>query len=183
VTDPAVFDADLDPELTRVRDLVRDVPDHPQPGVLFRDITPVLADAEAFTTVATELAALAGEATLVAGIEARGFLVGAAAALVAGVGIVPVRKAGKLPKVAASRTYDLEYGTATLELPADTIAPGTSVFVIDDVLATGGTAAAACDLLATAGARVVGFGVLMEIAGLGGRARLGDLPVHALLTV
>jgi adenine phosphoribosyltransferase len=183
VSEPAVVDQEFEPELARVRDLVRDVPDHPQPGVLFRDITPVLADAEAFTTVATELAALAGAAELVAGIEARGFLVGAAAALVAGVGIVPVRKAGKLPKVAASRTYELEYGTATLELPADTIAPGTNVFVIDDVLATGGTAAAACDLLTTAGARVVGFGVLMEIAGLGGRARLGDLPVHALLTV
>ncbi|MGI5130741.1 adenine phosphoribosyltransferase [Pseudonocardia sp. CA-107938] len=172
-----------DLELERVRDLVRDVPDHPQPGVLFRDITPVLADPEAFTTVATELAARAGEASLVAGVEARGFLVGAAAALVAGVGVVPVRKAGKLPKVAASRTYELEYGTATIELPADTVAPGTAVFVIDDVLATGGTAAAACDLLTAAGARVVGFGVLLEIAGLGGRDRLGDVPVHALLTV
>jgi len=187
VTEPETIEPDVDPELdvelARVRDLIRDVPDHPQPGVLFRDITPALADAEAFTTIATELAALAGEATLVAGVEARGFLLGAAAALVAGVGVVPVRKAGKLPKVAASRTYDLEYGTATLELPADTVAPGTSVFVIDDVLATGGTAAAACDLLTTAGARVVGFGVLLEIAGLGGRARLGEIPVHALITV
>jgi adenine phosphoribosyltransferase len=176
-----------DPELERVRDLVRDVPDHPQPGILFRDITPVLANAEAFTTVATEMAGLVGEAGLVVGIEARGFLVGAAAALVAGVGIVPVRKAGKLPRVAASRTYELEYGTATLELPAEVIEPGTAVFVVDDVLATGGTAAAACDLLATAGARVLGFGVLMEITGLGGRERLaavGDgIPVHALITV
>ncbi len=186
MTEPAL-DPEVDVELDRVRDLVRDVPDHPQPGILFRDITPVLADAEAFTTVATELAALAGEAELVIGIEARGFLVGAAAALVAGLGIVPVRKAGKLPLVAASRTYELEYGTATLELPADTIVPGTAVFVIDDVLATGGTAAAACDLLTTAGARVVGFGTLLEISGLGGRERLGALshpvPVHALLTL
>lgn len=178
MTDPV-----LDPGLERVRDLIRDVPDYPQPGVLFRDITPVLADAEAFTTLSTELAALVGEAGLVAGVESRGFILGAAAALVAGVGIVPVRKAGKLPRVAASRTYQLEYGTATLELPADTVAPGTPVFVIDDVLATGGTAAAACDLLTTAGARVVGFGVLLEIDGLGGRDRLGDIPVHALITV
>lgn len=168
--------------LERVRDLVRIVPDHPRPGVLFRDITPVLADAKAFTTVATALAAELGEAGLVAGIEARGFLVGAAAALRAGTGIVPVRKAGKLPVVAAARTYELEYGTATLELPADTIASGTAVFVIDDVLATGGTAAAACDLLATVGARVVGFGALLEINGLGGRARLGRVPVHTLIT-
>ncbi|SHL25635.1 adenine phosphoribosyltransferase [Pseudonocardia thermophila] len=175
--------SELDPDLVRVRGLVRDVPDHPQPGVLFRDITPVLADAEAFTTVATELASLVGAARLVAGIEARGFLLGSAAALVAGLGVVPVRKAGKLPKVAASRTYQLEYGTATLELPADTVEPGTDVFLVDDVLATGGTAAAACDLVASAGGRVIGFGVLLEIDGLGGRERLGDVPVHALLTV
>ena len=97
------------------------MPDFPEPGILFRDITPVLADAEAFAAVATELAALVGEADVVVGIEARGFLLGAAAALVAGTGVVPVRKAGKLPRVAASHTYQLEYGTATLELPADTV--------------------------------------------------------------
>ena len=114
-----VVDTELDSaiELDRVAGLVRDVPDYPQPGVLFRDITPVLADGEAFATVATEMAARTGEADLVVGVEARGFLLGAAVALVAGIGMVPVRKAGKLPAVAASRTYDLEYGTATLELP------------------------------------------------------------------
>ena len=175
-------DPDAGPELVRVAELVRDVPDHPSPGILFRDITPVLADAAAFTTVATELAALAGEADVVVGIEARGFLLGAAVAVVAGTGIVPVRKAGKLPRVAGSRTYELEYGTATLELPADTVAPGARVFLVDDVLATGGTAAAAADLLADAGATVVGFGALLELPALGGRARLGDVPVHALLT-
>lgn len=177
---PAVVSGE--PGLERVAGLVRDVPDYPSPGVLFRDITPVLADAEAFTTVTTEMAALVGEADLVAGVEARGFLIGAAVAVVAGCGVVPVRKAGKLPRVVASRSYELEYGTATLELPADTVHPGTRVFLVDDVLATGGTAAAAAGLLREVGATVVGFGALLELTGLNGRARMGDVPVHALLT-
>jgi len=168
-------------DLLRVAELVRSVPDYPQPGVLFRDITPVLAHGESFATVTTELAANAGEADLVIGVEARGFLLGAAVALVAGVGTVPVRKAGKLPAVAASRSYDLEYGSATLELPAGVVEPGTRVYVVDDVLATGGTAAAACALLADAGAEVVGFGTLLELAALNGRAKLGDLRIDALL--
>jgi adenine phosphoribosyltransferase len=181
VTAPVTVDPDADTGLARAAELVRAVPDFPEPGVLFRDITPVLADAEAFAAVATELASLVGDADVVAGIEARGFLLGAAAALVAGTGVVPLRKAGKLPRVAASRTYQLEYGTATLELPADTVRPGTRVYVVDDVLATGGTAAAACDLLTGVGAEVVGFGALLGITALGGRDRLGGVPVHLLL--
>ena len=169
-------------ELEKVRDLVRSVPDYPEPGVLFRDLTPVLADAEAFATVTTELAASAGAADLVAGVEARGFLVGAAVALVAGTGVVPVRKAGKLPSVAGTRTYELEYGTATLEIPAGVVEPGMKVFVVDDVLATGGTAAAACGLLAEVGAEITGFGTVIELAALGGRGRLTGIGVHALLT-
>jgi adenine phosphoribosyltransferase len=174
-------DWDADDVGRGVLDLIVDVPDFPQPGVLFRDVTPVLADAEAFTAIATELAALSGDAELVVGVEARGFLLAAAVAVVAGTGVVPVRKAGKLPRVAGSQTYQLEYGTATLELPAGTIVPGARVFVVDDVLATGGTAAATIDLLTGAGADVVGVGVLMELDGLGGRERLGAIPVHALL--
>ena len=145
------------------------------------DITPVLADGQAFTAVSLALAALSGAADVVVGVEARGFLLGAAAALTAGTGIVPVRKAGKLPRVAASRSYDLEYGTATLELPADAVEAGARVFVIDDVLATGGTAVAACELVIAAGAEVVGFAAMIELVDLGGRARLGAIPVHALL--
>jgi adenine phosphoribosyltransferase len=184
VTGGPLTEADEDEErqLARIKSLLRDVPDFPSPGIVFRDITPVLADAEAFTAVATELAARVGAADVVVGIEARGFLLGAAAALVAGTGVIPVRKAGKLPRVAASRTYDLEYGTATLELPADVIEPGIRAFVVDDVLATGGTAAATCALLTDAGAEVVGFGVLLELLTLGGR-KLVPVPVHAVLTV
>jgi adenine phosphoribosyltransferase len=169
--------------LERIASLIRDVPDYPSPGIVFRDITPVLADAEAFAAVTTELASLVGEADLVVGVEARGFLLSAAVAVVAGTGVAPVRKAGKLPKVAASRTYDLEYGTATLELPADTVVPGAKVIVVDDVLATGGTACAVVELLAGCGADVVGVAVLMELVALGGRSRLEPLPVHALLSL
>ncbi len=179
--DQGVADGVDDGALARMAALVRDVPDFPEPGVVFRDITPVLADGAAFTTLSVALGALVGEADLVVGVEARGFLLGAAAALTAGTGIVPIRKAGKLPRVAASRSYELEYGTATLELPADAVAPGSRVLVVDDVLATGGTAAAACDLVAAADAEVVGFAAMIELVALGGRARLGPVPVHALL--
>lgn len=176
-----VTDVDDDGSLAHLVGLVRDVPDFPRPGILFKDLTPVFADGRALATVATELAACVGEADVVAGIEARGFLLGAAVALVAGVGVVPIRKAGKLPRVAGSRTYDLEYGTATLELPAGTVTPGARVFVVDDVLATGGTAAATCALLTDAGAEVIGFGALLELTALPGREVLAPLPVHALL--
>jgi adenine phosphoribosyltransferase len=172
--------------LRRAAALVRDVPDYPSPGVLFKDITPLLADAAAFQAVVAAMAEPLRHADVpvdvVVGVEARGFLLGAAVALAAGVGVVPVRKAGKLPLVAASRDYQLEYGTATLELPAGVLAPGSRAFLVDDVLATGGTLAASCELVEQVGAGVCGVGVLIELTALGGRARLGGHDPVALFT-
>ena len=171
--DPATV-ADL------VRSLTRTVPDFPQDGVQFADLSPVLADARAFAATVDVLSdcSATGEVDLVAGVDARGFLLAAAVALRLGVGVLPVRKAGKLPPPVHSRAYDLEYGSAVLEIPAAGLTlAGRSVLVLDDVLATGGTLGAAADLLDAAGARVVGLGVVLEVAGLGGRARLGGRPL------
>ncbi|MDQ2706891.1 MAG: adenine phosphoribosyltransferase [Actinomycetota bacterium] len=176
----------LSQALCRAAGLIRDVPDYPSAGVLFRDITPLLADAETFRLVVAAMAESASGADMVVGVEARGFLLGAAVAYAAGLGVVPIRKAGKLPAVAARRDYQLEYGTATLELPAGVLAPGVRAYLVDDVLATGGTLAASCELVEEAGASVCGVGVLMELAALGGRRRLGrrfpHSPLHTLLT-
>ncbi len=169
--------------LQRVADLIRDVPDFPTPGVVFRDLTPVLADPEAFGSVIAGMAEPVRDADVVVAVEARGFLIGAAVAHAVGTGVVPVRKAGKLPVVAASRSYRLEYGTATLELPADAVRRGARAYLVDDVLATGGTLAAAADLVERAGAEVSGIGVLLELTALGGRERLGRPRVHAMLAL
>jgi adenine phosphoribosyltransferase len=162
----------------------RDVPDFPQPGVVFKDITPLLADPAAFGTVTAVLAELAHQAgaSAIAGIEARGFMLAAPAAERAGLAFWPVRKAGKLPPPVLRREYSLEYGSAVLELSAQAVRAGERVLVVDDVLATGGTARAACELVEEAGAEVVGLAVLLELAFLAGRAELGDRPVVALLT-
>lgn len=166
---------------------LRDVADFPQPGVVFKDITPLLADGTAFGEVVRELAGRHTDAgdriDMVAGVEARGFIIGAALAHELGVGFVPVRKAGKLPGETVQRTYDLEYGTATIEVHADGVTPGQRVLLVDDVLATGGTAIAAWDLLTDCGAHVVEFVTVVELAFLGGRAAMGDRPVHALHVV
>jgi adenine phosphoribosyltransferase len=171
--------------LSKALDLARSVPDFPVPGVLFWDLTPVLADADAMAAVVDGIyeAHDVMNTDLIAAIEARGFLFGAAFGAAYSYGVVPVRKAGKLPVVGPSIEYELEYGTAVLELPADVIEPGQGVVVVDDVLATGGTAAVTCELLERAGARVSGVCVVLEIAALNGRARLAGRPVHALRTL
>jgi adenine phosphoribosyltransferase len=173
-----------DDELTRlVKSRVRDVPDYPQPGVVFKDITPLLADGKAFSAVVDGLAALYGPVDKVVGIEARGFILAAPVACRIGAGFVPVRKKGKLPGVTFAQDYVLEYGTATLEVLTDAFLPSDRVLVIDDVLATGGTAQATVNLVRRFGAEVTGFAVLIELSFLNGRAKLPDLPVTALLTV
>ena len=163
--------------------LVREVRDFPQPGVLFRDLAPVFADAIAFPAVVDALIAAAQQVDVVVGIEARGFLLGAAAAYAMGVGVVGVRKPGKLPVVSDRESYALEYGVAALELAHGVLRPGQRALVVDDVLATGGTVAATCALVERAGATIGGIAVLLELGLLGGRDRLVGRSLHALLTV
>ncbi len=168
----------------RVLAAIRDVPDHPKPGVLFKDISPLLADGAVFAAVIDSLAdRYSGQVDAVAGIEARGFILGAPLAVRLGVGFVSVRKVGKLPGDLLTEAYDLEYGSAQIEVQTDAFTPGARVVVVDDVLATGGTAAAACDLVERAGAEVVELAVLMELGFLDGRARLGRRVVHSVVAV
>lgn len=163
---------------------IRDVADYPKPGVLFKDITPLLADAAAFSAAIDALADLVPHgAEAVAGIEARGFVLAAPLALRLGVGFVPVRKAGKLPHDVVGEVYDLEYGTAEIEVHADAFPDGQRVLLVDDVLATGGTAAAAWTLLERAGARVIGARFLLEIAALSGRSALQGRDAASVLQV
>ncbi|MFI0720234.1 adenine phosphoribosyltransferase [Streptomyces sp. NPDC021224] len=168
---------------------IRDVPDYPEPGVMFKDITPLLADPGAFGALVEALAELCARhgATKVVGLEARGFILAAPAAVRAGVGFVPVRKAGKLPGTVHGQAYQLEYGTAEIEVHTDAFAADDRVLVIDDVLATGGTAEASVELIRRAGATVAGLAVLLELSFLGGRERLlpalGGAPLDALITV
>lgn len=167
--------AELSPALTRAESLILSIPDYPEPGILFRDITPLLANAEALrATTEAIIEPFAGQFDVIAGIEARGFLIASAAAIVAGVGLIPIRKAGKLPRPAASVDYALEYGTATIEMHDD-LPKGSRVLLIDDVLATGGTLAAGRQLIERLGAHVAGISVLFEIDGIGGRDLIGDL--------
>ncbi|MFC0107231.1 adenine phosphoribosyltransferase [Kibdelosporangium aridum] len=170
-------------ELNEALALIRRVPDFPEPGVMFQDITPVLGDPAAFRTVIDAMAETLDGADVIVAIDARGFFFGAAVAYSLGLGVVPVRKVGKLPVVDGKASYSLEYGTAELEIPAGVIQPGQRVAVIDDVLATGGTAAAACELVELAKGEVAGITVLLEIGALGGRSRLVGRKLHTLLTV
>lgn len=165
---------------------IRDIQDYPQPGIVFKDITPLLADGSAFAAVVAALASghrhgEPGRVDKVAGIEARGFIFAAPVALELGVGFVPVRKQGKLPAATYAQTYQLEYGTATIEMHTDAVSPGERVLIVDDVLATGGTAAATAGLVRRSGAEVVGVAVVVELGFLGGRASLDGLEVRSLL--
>lgn len=168
---------------TKLKGIIRDVPDFPKPGIIFKDITPLLADHAAFTELVQAFAdAFRGAGiTKVCGIEARGFLLAAPIALALGAGLVPVRKKGKLPYKRVAATYALEYGTDTVEMHEDAVKPGEKVLVVDDVLATGGTAAAACELVEKIGGKVAGVAMLIELEFLKGRAKLGDRKVHSLI--
>jgi len=198
--------SDLSPARQRLAAGIRDVPDYPSAGVMFKDITPLLADPQLLASAVAELAATAdapgsgprsaprpgpgshddevslGEIDLVAGIEARGFILAAPVALALGAGFVPIRKKGKLPFTTVGATYQLEYATAEIEIHTDAVRPGQRVLLIDDVLATGGTAAAACSLLTGLGAQVAGLAVLIELDFLKGRDRLPGLPVRRILS-
>lgn len=164
-----------------LRNLVRDVPDFPQPGIVFRDVTPLLADGKALRGAVDALARAFSGVDVVVGIESRGFILGAPAAYALGVGMVPVRKLGRLPRETERAEYDLEYGTNTIEIHADALQPGQRVLIVDDVLATGGTAAATIELVERLGAEVAGIAVLIELRGLGGRERLAGYPLMSLL--
>jgi adenine phosphoribosyltransferase len=182
-TGPAVAAATAE----RILAHVRDVPDYPSPGILFKDITPLLADGAAFAAVVEALAAPCREpgaaVDVVVGIEARGFILAAPVAIALGVGFVPFRKSGKLPRATVGAAYQLEYGQAEIEVHADGIVAGQRVLLVDDVLATGGTARAACELIERVGGVVTSLAVLLELGFLGGRERVGDRLLRTLATV
>ncbi|MGE5594868.1 MAG: adenine phosphoribosyltransferase [Hyphomicrobiales bacterium] len=163
--------------------LIRDVPDFPVPGILFRDITPLLGNAAAFSEVLDILAAEAkrAEPGAIIGIESRGFLFGGPLADRLGLPFVPVRKPGKLPAARMSVEYSLEYGQNQLDIHEDALAPGARAYIVDDLLATGGTALASAKLVEMIGGVVAGFGFVIELAPLGGREKLARYPVHSLI--
>jgi adenine phosphoribosyltransferase len=164
---------------------LRDIPDFPQPGVVFKDLTPLLADVDAFRYTVDAIADHAAGLTVdkVVGIEARGFIWAAPIAYRLGAGFVPIRKPGKLPYRTVSETYQLEYGTDSLEAHEDAVAPGEAVLVVDDVLATGGTAAATCRLVQHLGGTIAGLAFVVELGFLGGRAKLADHDILSLIIV
>jgi adenine phosphoribosyltransferase len=167
-----------------LKSLIRNIPDFPKPGILFRDITTLLNDAGAFRAAIDALAANFEKKgiTKIVGMESRGFLVAAPLAYLLNAGFVPVRKKGKLPFKTNAVTYDLEYGTDTLEMHQDAVVRGERVLVADDLLATGGTAKATCDLINASGGEIAGVGFLIELAGLKGRERLKGYDVYSLIT-
>ena len=170
--------------MDRIRAHIRDIHDFPIEGIVFKDITPVMKDPEALKVAIDGLCRPFQDENLtaVAGMEARGFIFGSLVAYQLGVGFIPLRKPGKLPYDVKSKSYELEYGRATLEVHADAVEPGQRILVIDDLLATGGTALASCELLEELGANIVSCAFMIELEALGGRQKLGGRPVHSLLT-
>jgi adenine phosphoribosyltransferase len=159
---------------------IRGIADFPKPGIMFRDITPLLKDPKGFAEAIRRMAApyKKGDVDVVVGAESRGFLFGVAIAQALGAGFVPIRKKGKLPAATTCVTYSLEYGTDTLEMHLDAVAPGARVLMVDDLLATGGTMAAGCEMVEKVGGRIVGVEFLIELSFLNGRAKLAKYPVH-----
>ena len=170
-------------ELDALKRKIREIPDFPRPGILFRDITPLLADGEAFRAVIDRVAARYADQRIeaVVGVEARGFILGSALAYRLGAGTIPIRKRGKLPYKTFQCTYALEYGTDTLEIHQDAIRPGQRVLVFDDLLATGGTMTAAAELVGKLGGQIVELGFLIELMALKGREVLKEHPVFSLI--
>ncbi len=172
------------PAARLVESLLTSISDFPEPGILFRDLTPVFADPTAFRAVIDELVSpFAGSFDAIAGIDARGFLLAGAAAYRSQVGVLAIRKKGKLPGAVLTETYDLEYGSAALELHPEQLSTGSRVLILDDVLATGGTIAASARLVERAGYQVAGVATVLELLELGGRARLDGRRVHAVLGI
>jgi len=166
-----------------LKELIRDIPDFPKPGIVFKDITPILADHDLLTIVIDGLTACGADqkVTKVAGIDARGFIFGSAVAQRLGAGFVPVRKPGKLPAATVEQSYELEYGTDRLEMHRDAVAAGERVLIIDDLIATGGTARATAGLVESAGGKVAGFGFVVELEFLKGREKLEGYDVKSLI--
>lgn len=166
-----------------IKSLIRDIPDFPKKGIIFKDITPILKDKDAFKGAVDILARRYKDKRIdyIASVEARGFVFGAAVAYKMGAGIVPIRKKGKLPFKTIEVTYDLEYGTDTLQMHQDAVSKGDRVLILDDLLATGGTSAAACELIQKRGGEVVEIAFLIELEFLKGRTKLKDYPIYSLL--
>ena len=164
-----------------VAQYIRAVPDFPEPGILFRDITPLLAKPAAFAQALDWVTERCRDADAIVGIESRGFIVGTPVAQRLGLPFIPIRKAGKLPADIISRSYDLEYGSATIEMHADALADGSRIALVDDLLATGGTAEAAIQLILHTGAEIAKVAFLIELEALNGRERLAPHPVESLL--
>ncbi len=183
-TQGADMDRDARIHITKLRDLIRDVPDFPKPGIVFKDITPLLLHPAALSLAVEYLCQPFRhlKVDVVAGAESRGFIFGTAVARNLSAGFVPIRKPGKLPHVTRSAEYELEYGTDKLEIHEDAIGPGTQVLLVDDLLATGGTMVACTELIEALGGQIVGTAFLIELAFLNGRDKLEKYPIHSILT-